>query len=156
MMSVTLDKLAQELTRWCKTASPVNGNFRHLTEVDLMNDFANYLSLNSRIKALKEIPGSDSPNLKRLVFAEDEEKAHEGIIAEFIYDSDKKPDEIDSEVLDTTNTLSINNLPADFHSATRCIVGIYNDLNNRSKFHDIEFIEVFHDFEIGCAIKRLR
>lgn len=155
-MSITLDILAKELMGWCESTTPKIIEKKWNNERDLMDDFTDYLSLNSKIIALKGIDVSHNLNTKHLLLLANIDSKNKGVIAEFLYDANKNEDELDLEVAKTALKFKKENLKKDYQLATRCIVSVYNNLQNRNKFHDIEFIEVFQDFGMGCALKRLR
>jgi len=154
-MPVTLDNLAQELMCWFARESDKSGKVWN-DEGELINDFANHLNKNSKIKALQNQAVSKTVDGTHLVLYNDEEETNEGVIAKFMIDGDKNYDELHEVVMNTANQLHKSNLNDDFQSTTKCIVSVYNDLNNRSKFHEIEFIEIYQQYGMGCAIKRLK
>ena len=50
----------------------------------------------------------------------------------------------------------IENIKDDYKNATRCVISLYYNAVNRNQLHDKEFIELYNDLGIGCALKRLK
>ncbi|MDA3892173.1 MAG: hypothetical protein PF517_10970 [Salinivirgaceae bacterium] len=155
-MPITLNNLAIELMNWCASEMPKETNYSWNDEDQLMTDFTNYLNKKSTLKAAKGMPATASLSKNHLFLSESGADTNEGIIVEFLYDGNKKPEQLFELVNETSVKLDKKNLEESFQSSIRCIVSIYNDLSNRRNFHDIEFIEVFNDFGVGCAIKRIQ
>jgi len=154
-MPVTLDNLAQELMCWF--AKETDKSVRVWNdEGELINEFATHLNENSKFNALKNQVVCEMVDSTHLVLFRKEEKANEGVIAKFMIDGNKNHNELHEVVTNTAIQLHESNLKDDFKSTTKCIVSIYNDLNNRCKFHEIEFIEIYQQYGMGCAMKRLK
>ena len=154
-MSVTLDNLARELMCWFARESARSGKIWN-DEGELIEEFANYLNQNSTIKAKKDLEVSELCNKSHLLLYRNEENTNQGVIAKFMIDGDKNQQELDEVVMNASTTLHNVNLTKNFQSTIKCIVSVYNDLHNRSKFHEFEFIEIYQQYGMGCAIKRLQ
>jgi len=155
-MRVSIDSLAKELIAWFEKSTLNSGCSIWRTEEELINDFAVFLNMNSKIKAAKKVPVYVSLDKTDLVLFDCEENTTDGIIAEFEYDSGSDRELFESEIHKTTGKMAKNNLIESYQATTCCIISMYNDLSNRKKLHENDFIEVFNNLEIGCAIKRLR
>ncbi len=153
-MSVTLDILARELMNWFGNKSDLSGKVWD-NESDLAYDFFDHLKLNSSMNVAMYSNEEDVLDNSHLVLYGRDQKINEGLIAKFMIDGDKNNKELDEEISNTALKLQ-SNLNKDYHTATKCVVSVYSDLQNRSKFHEIEFIEIYQQYGIGCAIKRLK
>jgi len=154
-MSISLDNLAKVLIKWCRESTTELSKSGLYNEQELIDDFACYLNKNTKIKAMKGFSAYHTLDKADLVLYYNYEKVSEGVIAEFVIDNDRHSSDFKQEVLDASNRLKQKKLKYIYQLTTKCIVSLYSNMKNRNVMRNIEFIEVFNDVGIGCAIKRL-
>ncbi|MBI9066557.1 MAG: hypothetical protein JEZ09_04650 [Salinivirgaceae bacterium] len=154
-----MDHIAKALIDWCDSISPKLKEYvihnNGLGE-EVKREFFEFFKLHSSHLVLSEQPVYESKDNVDLVFNPMAENPKEKVIAEFNIES-KDGTNFERSVLDDINKLSmIANIKDDYKNAIKCVISLYYNISNRNQLHDKDFIELYNDLEIGCALKRLK
>lgn len=157
-MLITVDNIAKTLMAWCNEKSP---ELKRLlkdhpnTEIAVKEQLLSYLKKSTCCKFLNEASVYKTSDSAAFVFNPEAENPAEKILAELnIENSDGTS--FENEVINNIVKLStIDNIIDDYKQATKCIISLYVNRYNKLKLHEKQFIEIFNNAEIACAMKKL-
>jgi len=159
---VTVDHIARALINWCDFEA---SNFQKQRnnkggwEGWAHQQFVNYLKVNEHeVHVNQQQPvykSSDSDSID-LIFNPLADNPKDRIMAELTCESNENRENFEEYVSKNIEKLSNENLKTDFQETTRFIISIYFNNEIRNKLRNKEFIEVFNNLEIGCALKRVK
>lgn len=158
-MSLTLDNIAKALIKWCSQEShqlkqywAVEGGW----ESQASKEFIKFLKKhykNHEVDNQKQV--YISPDTADWIFNVNATEDSEKILAELACESFENKDYFENRVEQDMNKLSPENLKQEYKNAKRCMISIYFNSQFREQLHEKEFIEIFNNYEVGCAMKRL-
>lgn len=159
-MELTIDHIASEIMCWC--ANDANSfkdywNTQDGWERKAMEDFKNLFNKQDGKLLVKDNEQVyNSSDRVDLFFNPEALNPEKRILAELICDaaetSDNYKKKIDSEI----KKMNKENLKDEYKDSTKYLISMYHNLNTRKYLHGKDFIEIFNNLEIGCAIKRIK
>jgi len=159
-MTLTYDQYATYLINWCairgndfKLYFPLKGGW----EAWVQADYAAYvLAQNNTYDILREV-GIYTNNYKRVdwLFNNDDVNVKEKIAIELKCQSFENRDAFIAGVQADIAKLAQNKLKAQFRNCQTGVMGIYFEEVARTWMLANQFVEVFQNGEIGCAIRKL-
>lgn len=158
-MQVTVNHIANSIKDWCSDNAHKFNEYRDLKggwKSQAANDITQYFNANNCNHDLQEHKIYNSSEENCLLFNSKSEDASNKIIAEITCESIENSSFYSKHIDDHIERLTNQNLKQEYKDSTKCIISLYFNLRNREYLHKINFIEVFNNLEIGCAIKRLR
>jgi hypothetical protein len=159
-MSVSLDEIAKALSDWCyQDGHRLRNYFAHQGgwETEAYWEFSNFLvPEKAKFKVVTNQPIFDSDENVGWVFTEPLNHKDPKIVAELACESIENHQDFEKQVEKNIKKLSGENIKNEFKDATKCIISLYFNIEKRNFLHKNDFIEIYNDLEIGCAIKRIK
>ncbi len=159
-MPLTLDEIANIFNQWCehdsnllRTYFSFKGGWDQLARQSLLT-FVHPQYTGVSVKANQ--PVYCSPDEVDWVFMADDTSEKPEILAELTCESMENANKFEYEIEKKIQKLKKENLKEEFKNATRCVISLYFDVDKREYLHSKDFIEIFNNFEIGCAILRVK
>lgn len=159
-MSVTLDAIANIFYQWCEHDSEVlrkyfafKGGLNQIARESFMTFVKPHhtgISVRTNQPVYRFLDEVD------WVFMSDDTMDRPEIVAELTCESMENSDKFEHEIEKNILKLKKENLKEEFKNATRCVISLYFDVDKREYLHSKDFIEIFNNFEIGCAILRVK
>ncbi len=158
-MELTIDNIAYELMNWCDSNPDsfrdhwaTKGNWEKVAinnltksfnkkEIVVKEDELVYSKTSDKIDLLFNV-SSDSPSKK--------------ILAELSCESIENSDNYKEQIIKEVKRLKESILKEEFSKAKIFLISLYFDLRKREFLHENNFIEIFNNLEIGCAIKKIK
>lgn len=159
-MELTIDHIASEIMCWCandansfKDYWNVNDSWERKALEDLKNLFNKQ---NGKLLVKDNERVYNSSEKVDLCFNPDASNPEKRILAELICEAAESSDNYRRKIDIETKKLDKDNLKDEYKGATKYLISMYHNLTARSYLHENDFIEIFNNLEIGCAIKRVK
>lgn len=158
-MEITVNHMADQIKEWCKSDSKSFIDFQ-VPEKKMKTMVAQELSSlfnnasGNRVKENQIV--FESSDYIDLLFNPEADQPSNKILAEITCESVENSDFYEEHINQQIEKLTKSNIIAEYKGATKCIISLYFDITTRNFLHENNFIEIFNDLEIGCAIKRLK
>lgn len=153
-MAVTIDNIAQVLIDWCAEKAPEIRNA--VVDDEILKDrLLVYFKNKMQYEVLKEAPVYKSHDPVDFVFNALADNPSDKIIAELNVENSDGISFEKEVIRDIVKLSTIDNIKDDYKYAAKCVISLYYNRCNRTQLHEKQFIEIYNDFEIGCALKRV-
>lgn len=158
-MDITVNHIATEVKEWCKADAHKFKKYWTMEggwEVQVTTDLKNLFNVMNNKQVIENQQVFESSENIDLLFNPDATNPARKILAEITCESIENTefyrDHINKQLEKLTNT----NIKDEYKSATKCMISLYFDLTTRNFLHENNFIEIFNNLEIGCAMRKLR
>jgi len=159
-MELTIDHIASEIMCWCAKDSNSFKNYLNVQdgwERKALEDIKNLFNKQSGKLMVKDYePVYNSTDKVDLYFNPNTLNPEKRILAEVICEAAESTEKYNKKIGYEIKKLDKENLKDEYKDATKYLISMYHNLYNRSFLHENNFIEIFNNMEIGCAIKRIK
>lgn len=158
-MEITVNHIATEVKEWCKTDSQSFMSYWEkdgLLKLKATKDLSNLFNSNYNKRVIENQQVFESSENIDLIFNPNSKQPANKILAEFTCESVQNTEFYEEYINKQIEKLTNTNIKEEYKGATKCIISLYFDLSTRNFLHENNFIEIFNNLEIGCAMKRLK
>lgn len=159
-MEITIDNIASKIMNWCSSGE--------LTKEDLLSKETDFeqkalsninaiFNMHSDIELVKNGERVYEPfGEVDMLFNPFSTEPEKRILAEIICESLEENSLYEQRISQEINKLRSDNLKGEYKNANKYLISFYHDVSKRNFLHENDFIEIFNNLDIACAIKRIK
>ncbi len=159
LMELTIDHIAYELMSWCNSDT---NSFKDLWsnngdwEKEAISNLTQSFNKKELVVKEDEQVYSTTSDKIDLLFNASSNIPSKKILAGLSCESLENSDNYKKQIICELKKLKESSLKEEFSTANVFLISLYFDLRKREFLHENNFIEIFNNLEIGCAIRKIK